>query len=128
MEFALVFLIFFSSSPPLLDVEDSLDRGATALYTVSLQEGTQYWLVLEVHDEDSGVDFDLIVADREMNLEQFMNLPYREDFEYAHSHARAVGSEPGGESVTLSADYTGVYYIVVHDVGQRGGQYRLRLQ
>jgi hypothetical protein len=128
MDFLLVFLVFFSSSPPLLDVEDSLDRGATAIYSVSLQEGTEYWLVLEVRGTDSGADFDVIVAGREMNLEHFMNLPYREDFEYAHGHACAAGTEPGNESLTLSADYTGVYYIVVHDVGQRGGSYRLKLQ
>lgn len=128
MEFLLVFLLFFSSSPPLLDVEDSIERGGTALYTVSLQEGTEYWLVLDVRGENPEADFDVIVAGREMNLEQFMNLPYREDFEYARSHQCASGSEQGAESFTLSAGYTGVYYIVVHDVGNRGGAYRLKLQ
>jgi hypothetical protein len=125
MELVLSFVLFFSSSPPLLEVEDSLDRGATALYTLSLQEGTEYWLVLEAGEES---DFDVIVAGREMNLEQFMNLPYREDFEYARTFACSEGSEPGAESFTLSAGYTGVYYVVVHDVAQRGGSYRLRVQ
>ncbi len=124
----LVLFLFFSSSPPLLDVEDSLDRGATALYTVSLQEGTEYWIMLEAGSGSSETDFDVIVAGREMNLEQFMNLPYREDFEYARSHACATGCEQGGESFTLSAQYTGVYYIVVHDAGQTGGTFRLKLQ
>ncbi len=128
MEFFLALFLFFSSSPPLLEVEDSLERGATALYTVSLQEGTEYWLVLEVMSEDVEANFDVIVAGREMNLEQFMQLPYREDFEYARTHICASGTEPGGESFTLSALYTGVYYIVVHDSGQRGGSFRLKLQ
>ncbi len=128
MEFLLVFLLFFSSSPPLLDVEDSLERGGTALYTVSLQEGTEYWIVLEIRGSSPEADFDVIVAGREMNLEQFMNLPYREDFELARTHRCASGEEQGSESFTLSADYTGVYYIVVHDVSNRGGNYRLKLQ
>lgn len=128
MKFILLFLLFFSSSPPLLEVEDSLDRGATALYTVSLQEGTEYWIMLEAENGGSETDFDVIVAGREMNLEQFMNLPYREDFEYARSHSCAAGCEAGDESLTVSAQYTGVYYIVVHDAGQTGGTFRLKLQ
>jgi len=84
--------------------------------------------MLEAGSGSSETDFDVIVAGREMNLEQFMNLPYREDFEYARSHACATGCEQGGESFTLSAQYTGVYYIVVHDAGQTGGTFRLKLQ
>mgnify|MGYP000925291863 CR=1 FL=1 len=125
MEVLLSFVLFFSSSSPLLDVEESLDRGATALYTLSLQEGTEYWVVLEA---GGGADFDVIVAGREMNLEQFMNLPYREDFEYARGFACSEGTEPGNESFTLSAGYTGIYYLVVHDIGQQGGSYRLRIR
>lgn len=128
MNCILLFLLFFSSSPPLLEVEDSLERGATALYTVSLQEGTEYWITLDTAGGEPGTDFDVIVAGREMNLEQFMNLPYREDFEYARVHSCAAGNEQGDESFTLSALYTGVYYIVVHDTGQTGGTFRLKLQ
>ena len=114
-----------SESSPLLSTEDVLDRGATCLYTVSLVEGMSYWVVLDPLEE--GSDFDVVVASHDMDLEQFMNLPYYEDYLLARDHAIAEGVERGGESFTLNAPYTGSAHVVVHDIGETGGSYSLRI-
>jgi hypothetical protein len=118
-------LLAGSESPPLLSTEDALDRGATCLYTVSLVEGMSYWVVLE--PEDEGADFDVVVASHDMDLERFMNLPYHEDYLLAREYAIAEGVERGGESFTLHAPYTGSAHVVVHDIGETGGSFDLRI-
>jgi hypothetical protein len=114
-----------TTSDPLLSTEDALDRGATCVYTVSLVEGMSYWVVLEPADE--ATDLDVVVASREMDMDRFMNLPYYEDYLLAREHAIAEGVEPGGESFTLEAPYTGSAHVVVHDIGETGGGYSLRI-
>ena len=114
-----------SGASPLLETEDALDRGATCLYTVSLVEGMSYWVVLEPLED--GADFDVVVASSDMDLERFMNLPYYEDYLLAREHAIAEGVDRGGESFTLHAPYTGSAHVVVHDIGETGGSYSLRI-
>jgi len=114
-----------SASDPLLSTEDVLDRGATCLYTISMVEGISYWVVLEPLDD--GADFDVVIASHDMDLDRFMNLPYYEDYLLAREHAIAEGVERGGESFTLHAPYTGSAHVVVHDIGETGGSYNLRI-
>ncbi len=114
-----------TESSPLLSTRDALDRGATCLYTVSLVEGMSYWVVLEPLEE--ATDFDVVVASHEMDLDSFMGLPYYEDYLLAREYAIAEGIERGGESFTLSAPYTGTAHVVVHDIGETGGSYSLRI-
>lgn len=114
-----------SESSPLLETQDALDRGATCLYTVSLVEGMSYWVVLDPLEE--GADFDVVVASSDMDLDRFMNLPYYEDYLLAREHAIAEGVDRGGESFTLHAPYTGIAHVVVHDIGETGGSYSLRI-
>lgn len=110
---------------PMLEADDNLDRGATAVYTISLVEELEYWLILELPDDRS--DFDVVVASKEMDFDEFMNLPYYEDFLYAREFVTAEGIVEGAESFTLRAPYTGPFYIVIHDVGGTGGNYHLKV-
>ncbi|MBN1433338.1 hypothetical protein JW921_01170 [Candidatus Fermentibacterales bacterium] len=110
---------------PLLDTSDQIDGGATVVYTVSIVEGIDYWVVLGC-DEPSA-DLDIVIASREMDFDRFMSLPYYEDFLYAGEFALASGTHQGSEDLTLSAPYTGVAYVVVHDIGETGGHYQLRI-
>lgn len=114
-----------TSSDPLLSTEDALDRGATCVYTISIVEGMSYWVVLE--PADSAADFDVVVASGDMDMDSFMRLPYYEDYLLAREHAIAEGVESGGESFTLEAPYTGSAHVVVHDIGETGGGYSLRI-
>ncbi len=119
-----VLLLLFASSP-LLDVTDNLDRGATAIYTVSLDNETVYWVILE--SVDGQTDLNVVASTCEMDFEHFMNLPYHEDFLYALEYAIVSGLEEGNESLTLPADHSGPVYIVVHDAGGNGGTFVLKI-
>jgi hypothetical protein len=118
-------LLILTGTTPLLETEDSLDRGTTVVYTVSMVEGIDYWVVLECIEPTS--DFDIVVASREMDFDRFMSLPYFEDFLYAGDFALAAGSRQGSEDMTVSAPYTGVAYVIIHDTGETGGSYQLRI-
>ena len=118
-------LIALSASSPLLDVTDSINRGATAVYTVSLDNETVYWVILE--SSNGQTNFDLLTASCEMDFDHFMNLPYGEDFLYALDFAIVAGLEPGDESVTLSNDNSGLVYVIVHDTGGNGGEFSLKI-
>lgn len=124
MSVALLLGIIVATNP-MLEADDSLDRGATAVYTISLVEDLEYWLILELPDDRS--DFDVVVASKEMDFDEFMNLPYYEDFLYAREFVMAEGIVEGAESFTLRAPYTGPFYIVIHDVGGTGGNYHLKV-
>jgi hypothetical protein len=113
------------ATTPLLEAEDSLDRGATAVYTISLVEELEYWVILEL--PDGGSDFDVVVASKDMDFDEFMNMPYYEDFIYARQFVIGEGIVEGPESFTLLAPYTGPFYIVIHDVGGTGGEYHLKV-
>jgi len=114
------------SSSPLLDVTDTIQQGGTAVYTVSLEQDTVYWITLQ--SADGTTDLNISASSNDMDFEHFMNLPYREDFLYALEFAIATGLEIGDESVTLPAAYSGPVYIVVHDVGGDGGDFILKIQ
>ena len=118
-------IVAILASTPLLETDDRIDRGATVVYTVSIVEGVDYWVVLSCIDP--GSDLDLVVASREMDFDHFMSLPYYEDFLYCRDFALATGVSRGSEDITLSAPYTGVAYIVIHDMGETGGAYQLRI-
>lgn len=125
MHVATLGLAVLCGTTPLLETEDHLDRGATVVYTVSLVEGIDYWVVLTCVEPAS--DFDIVIASRDMDFDRFMALPYFEDFVYATEFALAAGSRQGSEDLTVSAPYTGVAYVVIHDTGETGGAYRLRI-
>ncbi|PIE51379.1 hypothetical protein CSA37_11665 [Candidatus Fermentibacteria bacterium] len=119
-------LLIMNTTSPLLDVSDSIDRGGTAVYTVSLQEDVVYWIILQ--SKDGSTDLNLAAASDEMDFEHFMNLPYREDFLYALEYAIVSGLEDGDESITLPAGFSGPVHIVVHDQGGSGGEFILKVQ
>ncbi|MCK5035363.1 MAG: hypothetical protein KAS73_05680 [Candidatus Sabulitectum sp.] len=119
-------LIALAASSPLLDVTDTMDRGGTAVYTVSLDEETMYWIVVE--SVDGQTNFDVITASYEMDFDHFMNLPYREDFYYALTFAIVSGLEDGDESLTHHAQNSGPVYVIVHDSGGNGGLFALKIQ
>lgn len=121
-----VLILTLCSSSPLLDVTDTIDRGGTAVYTVSLEDGTAYWVTLQ--SEGGVTDLNVAAASDEMDFEHFMNLAYREDFIYALEFAIVTGLEEGDESLTLPAEYSGPVYIVVHDTGGGGGGFTLNIQ
>jgi hypothetical protein len=113
------------TTTPLLSSSDDLDRGATAVYTLTIVQGTDYWIVLDCPAPPA--DFDVCVASREMDFDSFMNMPYYDDFLYAGGFALASGSAEGGESFSLTAPYTGPAYVVIHDIGETGGEYELKV-
>jgi hypothetical protein len=116
-------VLLLTASSPLLDVEDSIQRGGTAVYTVSLESGKAYWVVLSSLAESTNLD--IVVASFEMDLDHFMNLPYRQDFLYALEHSIIAGMQEGDESFTLQTPHTGPVHIVVHDSGGNGGGFTL---
>ncbi len=118
-------LLLLTASSPLLDVTDTMDRGATAVYTVSLDDGTAYWVILE--SLDGQTNFDLTTASCEIDFDHLMNLPYGEDFLYALAFAIVSGLEAGSESVTLCTQNSGLVYVVVHDAGGNGGVFSLKI-
>jgi hypothetical protein len=118
--------VILSAASPLLDVNDTIDRGATAVYTVSLDNDTVYWVTLESVEEQTNLD--VTAASSEMDFEHFMNLPYGEDFVYALDFAVVSGIEPGNESITLPAENSSLVYLIVHDTGGNGGQFTLKIQ
>ncbi len=126
MTFFHVLVLAICSSSPLLDVTDTIDRGGTAVYTVSLEESTSYWITLR--SRDGVTDLNIAAVSNEMDFENFMNLPYRDDFIYAMEFAIVTGLEVGDESLTLPAEYSGPVYIVVHDAGGAGGEFILTVQ
>ncbi len=119
-------ILLMITTSPLLDVTDTMDRGGTAVYTVSLDDETVYWIILE--SMDGRTNFDIVTSSSEMDFDQFMNLPYGEDFLYALEFAIVSGLEEGNESVTLPANHAGPVYIVIHDTGGNGGEYALKIQ
>ncbi|MCK5133992.1 MAG: hypothetical protein KAR40_17815 [Candidatus Sabulitectum sp.] len=119
------FLLVLTAYSPLLDVTDTMDRGATAVYTISLDNETVYWIILE--SVDGQTNFDVVTASSEMDFDHFMSLPYREDFFYALEFAIVSGLEDGNESVTLPAQNSGLVYVVVHDAGGNGGLFSLKI-
>ncbi len=119
-------LAVLTAASPLLDVTDTMDRGATAVYTVSLDHETVYWITLE--SVDGNTNFDVVTTSNEMDFDQFMSLPYGEDFVYALEFAIVSGVEPGNESLTLPASESSLVYVVVHDTGGNGGQFTLKIQ
>jgi hypothetical protein len=119
-------VLMLTSTSPLLDVTDTLQEGATAVYTVSLAENTVYWITLEAVEGQT--DFNITVASDEMDFDQFMNLPYREDFLYAVNFAIVSGLAVGNESVTLPSEHAGPVYVIVHDAGGNGGTFSLKIQ
>ena len=122
--FFLILAFSLSTPPPLLEAEDTIARGATAMYTISLEEGLDYWILLIFEDR---MDLDIIIASDEMNYDEFIQLPYFEDFLYARAFAIAEGATEGTEDLVLTAPYTGTAYIIIHDIGETGGEYHLRL-
>ncbi len=122
--FFLILATSLATPPPLLEAEDTIARGATAMYTISLEEGLDYWILLNFEDR---MDLDIIIASDEMNYDEFIQLPYFEDFMYARGFAIAEGATEGTEDLVLTAPYTGTAYIIIHDIGETGGEYHLRL-
>jgi hypothetical protein len=120
----LAFLTLLSTPPPLLEADDTIARGATAMYTITLEEGLEYWLILTCED---GMDLDVLVASDEMDYDEFIQMPYFEDYIYARGFAIAEGATEGDEDFVITAPYTGTAYIIVHDIGETGGEYDLRL-
>jgi hypothetical protein len=120
----LAVLALLSTPPPLLDAEDTIARGATAMYTITLEEGLEYWVLLTFEE---GMDLDVIVASDEMDYDEFIQMPYFEDYIYARDFAIAEGATEGQEDFVLTAPYTGTAYIIIHDIGETGGDYDLRL-
>lgn len=122
--FFLILATSLATPAPLLEAEDTIARGATAMYTISLEEGLDYWILLNFEDS---MDLDIVIASDEMNYDEFIQLPYFEDFMYARGFAIAEGSTEGTEDLVLTAPYTGTAYIIIHDIGETGGEYHLRL-
>lgn len=121
----LLLLSALISTEPLLSSTDVLDRGATTVYTLTVMEGTDYWIVLDCPPPPA--DFDVVVASREMDFDEFMSLPYYEDYIYAREFSISEGGSEGSESFTLTAPYTGPAFIVIHDIGETGGSYDLKV-
>lgn len=126
MVFVYTFLLSLLASSPLLDASDCIDRGATAIYSVSLDGETVYWLTLESVDGNSNLD--VSVSSEDMIFDDFMNLPYGEDFHYSLEYAIVSGLEEGDESVTIPALPPGLVHIIVHDTGGNGGNFLLKIQ
>lgn len=113
-----------STPPPLLEAEDTIARGATAMYTITLEEGMEYWVLLGF---EHGMDLDVVVASREMDYDRFIQMPYHEDYVYAREYAIAEGATEGTEDFVLTAPYTGTAYIIIHDIAETGGRYNIRV-
>lgn len=126
MLYLMILLTSLSTPLPLLDAEDSLSRGATAMYTISLEEGFEYWVLLDF-DETGGRDLDIIIASDEIDYDKFIQMPYFEDYMYARDFEIAEGATEGSEDFVLTAPYTGTAFIIVHDIGETGGDYHLRI-
>ncbi|MCD4846665.1 MAG: hypothetical protein K8R76_00570 [Candidatus Aegiribacteria sp.] len=126
MIFLMIFLVSVSTPTPLLDADDSIARGATAMYTISLEEGYEYWILLDF-DETGGMDLDIIVASDEMDYNSFIQMPYFEDYMYSRDFSLVEGASEGVEDLVLTAPYTGTAYIIIHDIGETGGDYHLRI-
>ena len=122
--FFLILATSLATPAPLLEAEDTIARGATAMYTISLEEGLDYWVLLNFEDR---MDLDIIIASDEMNYDEFIQLPYFEDYMYARGFVIAEGATEGTEDLVLTAPYTGTAYIIIHDIGETGGEYHLRL-
>jgi len=123
---ALLITAATATPPPLMQAEDCIDRGATVMYTMSLEEGLDYWVLL-TFDETGGRDMDILIAGDGMDYDRFLQLPFYEDYMYARGFAVAEGATEGTEDFVLTAPYTGTFYIVIHDIGETGGDYNLRI-
>jgi hypothetical protein len=122
--FLLILVTSISTPLPLLEAEDTIARGATAMYMITLEEGLDYWVLMNFED---GMDLDIIVASDEMDYDEFIQLPYFEDYMYAREFAITEGATEGTEDIVLTAPYTGTAYIIIHDIAETGGDYHLRV-
>jgi len=122
--FLLILVTSIATPPPLLEAEDYIARGATAMYSISLEQGLDYWILLNFEE---GMDLDILVASDEMNYDEFIQMPYFEDYIYAREFAISEGATDGTEDIVLTAPYTGTAYIIIHDIAETGGDYYLRL-
>jgi len=120
-------MIFTLSSPYVtLDASDYLAPGTTAVYPITFEEGREYWIVLDF-DTDLVVDLDIVISSNEMDYEQFMMLPYYEDYMYAIEFSIAEGCTEGTEDFLVTGPYTGAVYLVIHDIGGTGGDYHFKV-
>lgn len=122
----LIILASLSTPTPLLEAEDTIARGATAMFAISLDEGCEYWVLLDFN-ESGGRDLDILVASDEMDYDQFIQMPYFEDYMYARGFALSEGASEGVEDFVLTSPYTGTAYVIVHDIGETGGDFHLRI-
>jgi hypothetical protein len=123
---ALLMMAGVATPPPIMQAEDTMDRGATVMYTITLEEGLDYWILL-TFDETGGRDMDILMASDDMDYDNFLQLPFYEDYMYARGFALAEGATEGSEDFVLTSPYTGTVYIVIHDIGETGGDYNLRI-
>ncbi len=117
-------LMLVTTPDPILQADDVIDRGATVMYTITLTEGLEYWVLLSC---EAGTDIDVVVASDEMDYDEFIKLPYFEDYMYARNFAIAESATEGGEDFVVTAPYTGMAYIILHDIGETGGEYHLKV-
>jgi hypothetical protein len=96
------------------------------VYNVSLGNDTAYWITLQ--SRGNTTDLNISISSGEMDFEHFMNLAYREDFLYALEYSIQAGLEEGDESFTLSSEFSGPVFVVVHDSGGGGGEFTLKIQ
>ena len=122
--FLLIFAAAVSTPQPLLEAEDTIARGTTVMYSITLEEGLDYWVLLNFED---GMDLDIIIASDEMDYDEFIQLPYFEDYMYAREFSISEGATEGTEDLVITSPYTGTVYIIIHDIGETGGEYHLRL-
>jgi len=123
---AMLILTGLGTPPPIMQAEDTMGRGATVMYTISMEEGLDYWLLL-TFEESGGRDFDVLMASDDMDYDSFLQLPFYEDYMYARDFAIAEGATEGTEDLVVTAPYTGTVYIIIHDIGETGGDYNLRI-
>lgn len=121
-----VILLMFSTTPPLLNVTDTMARGATAVYTVSVNDETLYQILLESVNNET--NFDIVTSSSEMDFDHFMSLPYGDDFLYALEFSIAAGQSDGDESLTIPARNSGLVYVIIHDTGGNGGLFKLLIK
>ena len=67
------------------------------------------------------------MASDDMDYDSFLQLPFYEDYMYARDFAIAEGATEGTEDLVVTAPYTGTVYIIIHDIGETGGDYNLRI-
>ena len=119
-------LFTITSSSITLQSSDYLAPGTTAVYPITFEEGREYWIILDF-DTSTVNNFDLVVSSNEMDYEQFMMLPYYEDYLYAMEFSIAQGCMAGTEDLVVTGPYTGAVYLIIHDIGGTGGDYHFKV-